>query len=134
MGEYRKLEELREKDDTIAPARLYQALASGVPSAFQFYARPKEKLAPALAKADRLSRVFPGDVLKRTTGADFHPAFLTPAESLERIHRDAYVSFLRDRYQREARELKSQKSPHEYFYAEAADAFSLRDVSWGQIY
>ena len=28
------------------------------------------------------------------------------------------------RAEREARELKAQKSPHEYFYAEAADAFA----------
>ncbi|MEI7686109.1 MAG: hypothetical protein WCL32_13880 [Planctomycetota bacterium] len=126
---YAKLDALDAADPTSKDAkplarRLQEALAQGVPSQFLGDALAKEKLADAFARADRLSRIYPDDLLKQAGGAGFNPAFRNPALALDRLNRETFWAFLRERYQREALDLRALNNRLDAFYADAADVYA----------
>jgi hypothetical protein len=112
------------KDAKPFARRLQEALGQGVPKQFLGYAKPSDQFAESFARADRVSRVFPDELLKRAAGAEFNPAFRNPAQALFRMQQEAFWAFLRERYQRESQELRAQKNRHDFFYAEAAEAYA----------
>jgi len=122
------------RENRFAPDQLKKTLVKGVLQ--QFHAELKgaaksnetddakkelDRRSERLAKADRISRIFPDVISLRAAGAENRNPVLT----LQRINQLAFLSFLRERYQREATELRMQKSRHEDFYATAAEAYGV---------
>ncbi len=105
--------------------KLQATLLEGVLTEFIGYVRSEEPLADRLVKADRLGRVFPGDVARKLPGAELTDEFRNPARELDRLEQRVVWRFLRKRYDEDADDLKSQKGrpEHEEFFRDASVAF-----------
>jgi serine/threonine protein kinase len=101
---------------------LQNALALETQKRFFSFATDRTKLADSLLKADHLSRIFPDAIVKWQGNAN--AAFRNPALELHRLNQQAYWSYVKDHYQKEALDLRSQKSRHESFYTEAAEVYA----------
>src|SRR5262249_33562553 len=94
-------------------------LSQSVPAQFLAAVNKHDPKSASLGKADRLSRVFPEEVFKRSTGTDVNPCL-----AIHRQNRDAYWEFLRSRFAADGKTLNSQRNRHGLFYLEAAEAYS----------
>jgi hypothetical protein len=125
-----------ESTDTFEE-RAEKAFKSSDPQALQDFARDfsdiwKTKL-PALfrlyigsdttksnlARADRLSRIFPGQEIDRQT-SDSQLTYRNPALARRRVLLEQFANLLRTRYQEESRALQAQQSRQAPFFAGAA--------------
>jgi hypothetical protein len=72
-----------------------------------------------LARADRLSRIFPGQEIDRQTN-DSQLTYRNPALARRRVLLEQFANLLRTRYQEESRALQAQQSRQAPFFAGAA--------------